>query len=106
MLVHVNSDHWKSELHQRLAMPSDAEGASVLYEGVDKFEHEDFANHLTAEKQVDKNGEIFWERISRENHWLDSSYGAQAAAWFVRELVGKQPNKKRMSLAELAKRAG
>jgi phage terminase large subunit GpA-like protein len=84
MLVHMNADHWKSELHQRLMMPASEPLAVTLYDAASLTEHSDFCKHLTAEKQVEKyvegRGEIvIWERIDRNNHWLDSTYSAVCA---------------------------
>ena len=85
MLVHMNSDHWKSELHQRLMMPADGVLAVSLYQAASSSEHEVFCKHLTAEKQIEKyiegRGElIVWERTDRNNHWLDSTYSALCAS--------------------------
>jgi phage terminase large subunit GpA-like protein len=88
MLVHVNADHWKSELHQRLALPLEAPGAIVLYAAADRMAHADFVDQLTAERQVEKwidgRGEtVVWERMRRKNHHLDSTYQAVAAGHLV-----------------------
>jgi phage terminase large subunit GpA-like protein len=89
LLVHLNSDHWKSELHNRLTLPKDSSLAITLYEAADKEEHREFANQLTAERQIEKfdatdgRGErVLWERIRRQNHFLDASYQATAAGHF------------------------
>ena len=84
MLVHMNSDHWKSELHQRLLMPADEALALTIYQAASFAEHTEFCKHLTAEKQVEKyiesRGEvIIWERVDRNNHWLDATYAAVCA---------------------------
>jgi len=84
MLVHMNADHWKSELHQRLMMPADEPLAVTLYQAASFAEHSEFSKHLTAEKQVEKfiegRGEIVvWERTDRNNHWLDATYSAVCA---------------------------
>lgn len=88
ILVHVNSDYWKSETHQALAMPATQPGSIVLYEHSDTIGHADFAAHLTAEKQVEKffkgRGRVqVWERVNRANHWLDSTYGAMCGSDFL-----------------------
>lgn len=85
LLVHMNSDYWKSELHQRLLMPPDEELAVTLYEAASFSEHGEFSRQLTAERQVEKfvegRGEVVvWERIERNNHWLDSTYAALCAS--------------------------
>lgn len=109
LVVHVNSDHWKSELHSRLAMSADEPGAIVLYETADPGEHEEFVRQLTAERQVEKwmegkGSSIVWERIRRANHKLDSTYAATAAGHMMLALVASA-RAPRLSLSEMAKRA-
>ncbi|HEY2882090.1 MAG TPA: terminase gpA endonuclease subunit [Pirellulales bacterium] len=107
LLAHVNADHWKSELHQRLAMPADSQLAIVLFEA-DAKQHTLFAEQLIAEKQIEKYVEgrgdsVVWERVNRDNHFLDSSYSAVAAGDLI---LGASFNRKRtlkrMTLAEMA----
>ncbi|KKM14368.1 hypothetical protein LCGC14_1706840 [marine sediment metagenome] len=107
-VVHVNADHWKSELHTRLAMAVDQPGAIVLYDVADSREHEDFVDQITAEVQKEKwvdgkGSTIVWERIRRKNHKLDSSYVAVAACDLILVLIASAA-KKPMSLAEMAGR--
>jgi phage terminase large subunit GpA-like protein len=107
MVVHVNSDHWKSELHSRLAMSADKPGAIVLYETADHGEHDEFVQQLTAERQVEKwlesrGSAIVWERIRRANHFLDATYAATAAGDLMLALIASAA-KKPMSLAEMAR---
>lgn len=87
-LVHVNADQWKSETHQRLMMPTDADGAIVLFDTPQLLDHQEYAAHLTAEKQVEKFVQgrgtvVVWDRIDRNNHFLDATYGATAAGDFL-----------------------
>lgn len=86
LLVHVNSDHWKSEFHQGLAVGPETVGAITLWDAASYAEHEEWASHIVAEKQVEKNGAIVWERITRNNHQLDAGYNATCACEFIREL--------------------
>lgn len=88
LLVHVNSDHWKSDFHQRLAMPTEEQTAIVLYQSASRSEHLDYSRQITAERQVEKwmpgRGVItVWERIRRDNHYLDAGYLATTASHFV-----------------------
>lgn len=114
LLVHINGDHWKSELHQGLSLPSDQPGAISLFDSPDQFEHSEYAAHITAEKQVEKfipgrGTVIVWERLSRDNHLLDAGYYATAACDFV--LAGidgrlaKLPPEQRPTAAQLAAKA-
>jgi phage terminase large subunit GpA-like protein len=95
LLVHVNADYWKSELHNRLTLPKDAPLAITLYEAADREEHREFAEQLTAERQIEQfeegRGErIIWERTRRQNHFLDASYSAVAAGHFFLTLLPSQ----------------
>lgn len=88
LLVHVNADHWKSEFHQRLAMPPDEPTAITLYQAASSAEHLEYSRHITAERQIEKwlpgRGTVLvWERVERANHYLDAGYLATAAAHFV-----------------------
>ena len=111
MLVHVNSDHWKSELHQRLMMPPEEPLAITLYEAASFAEHDEFCRHLTAEKQMEKfiegRGEVIvWDRHDRNNHWLDATYSAVCAAEAMLDDKAKRAAAKpAKTLAELAGKA-
>lgn len=98
-LVHVNADNWKSELHQKLKIPAGEAGSICLFDVQESDGHAEFAQQLTAERQVDTPKGITWERISRKNHKLDSTYLATAACWFIG--ATKDGKKKPKSLAEI-----
>lgn len=94
LLVHVNADHWKSDLHQRLAMPPEEPTAITLYQGASPAEHLAFSQQITAERQVEKwipgrGTAPVWERVARANHYLDASYLATAAGQFVVTKLGE-----------------
>jgi phage terminase large subunit GpA-like protein len=96
LLVHINADAWKSELHSRLALPPESQLALLLFETTDPAEHREFAEQLTAEKQTERyvegRGEsIVWERVRRENHYLDSAYSAVAAGDLILSLATAKP---------------
>jgi phage terminase large subunit GpA-like protein len=115
LLAHINSDTWKSELHQRLAMEAEKPGALTLYAAADSAEHEEFINQLTAEKQitkwVDGRGDVIvWHRDRSANHKLDAGYAAVAAGHMVLSLKMKPltthrvpPQNERLSLNEMAR---
>lgn len=110
LLVHMNSDFWKSELHQRLVVGADQPGAVTLYEAPNQSDHDEFANHIVAEKQVEKyvegKGEVIaWERVDRNNHFLDATYAALCAGDAVAAAVEAAKVVRRpMSLREMARR--
>ena len=82
-LVEVDADHWKSWVHQRLSTPMGGLGAMTFYHGGPQ-EHLAMAKHLTAETKTEqfvagKGVVAKWERLRRQNHWLDAVYNACAA---------------------------
>jgi len=106
LLVHVNADAWKSNLHERLNMPPDSPQAVLLYATPDAAEHREFSEHLTAERQVstwsEGRGEVVtWERIRRQNHFLDAGYVALAAGDLMLSFATR-PAPRVMTLAQMA----
>jgi len=92
LVAMINADLWKTALHERLNMPADAAQAVLLYETADAAEHREFSEHLTAERQIstwsEGRGEVVtWERIRRQNHFLDATYSALAAGDLVLTLM-------------------
>lgn len=89
VLVHVNADGWKSEVHQRLAQPAEEVNALTLYEVPDEMEHAELRDHVMAEKQVAEwvsgRGMITtWIAIEgRPNHYFDALYDGLGAADYV-----------------------
>lgn len=110
LLVHVNSDHWKSSLHQRLAMAADEPGAMTIYETASPREHAEYSEQITAEIQkeqwIDGRGEVIvWERVRRQNHYLDAGYLSLAAGHFIcAEIDKNKSGRTRVPLADMAKR--
>lgn len=82
--IEVDSDHWKTWVHQRLRTPMDQAGALTLFRAP-LNEHMSLARHLTAERKTEsyvagRGVVVQWERVRRQNHWLDALYNAAAAA--------------------------
>jgi phage terminase large subunit GpA-like protein len=113
MLVHVNSDYWKSEFHQGLAKPADEAGAITLFESAEPMEHSEYSAHATAEREIEKflpsrGLVVVWERIDRNNHWFDAGYLATAAGEFIlamREKRNGDSEAKPLTLSQLAQAA-
>ncbi|HUT95465.1 MAG TPA: terminase gpA endonuclease subunit [Thermoguttaceae bacterium] len=83
-LCGMDSDYWKSWLHQRFMTPEDQPGSIVLF-GADKRDHVAFSHHICAEIEVeefvpDKGLKRYWKKVNRNNHWLDTTYMACVAA--------------------------
>lgn len=89
-VVHMDADWWKTQLYQLLTNPlQETKSVLTLFKPDQPDQHVVFANHLTNERQVEKDGplgrEIVWERQSRQNHWLDASYMALVASQVDRD---------------------
>lgn len=75
-LIRLDTDHWKSFVHERLRWPHDQPGAWHLNNDVT----EDYCRQLVAEARVmTPSGKPQWVQRSRENHYLDAEAMAAAA---------------------------
>lgn len=77
--ITVLSDPWKAWFHRRLTTEPGKPGAMTFFRPAKPLEHRSFAKHLTAERQLEefvpgKGWRIYWERVSRNNHWFDAGY--------------------------------
>jgi phage terminase large subunit GpA-like protein len=79
-LIRLDSDHWKSFIHERLAWPLDQLGAFHINQEAS----EDYCRQLVAESRViTDNGKAMWVMRSRHNHFLDAEAMASAAAFML-----------------------
>lgn len=104
-LYNVNTEWWKRWTQQRfLTTPYDeggnrTDGSMLLFNpGDDKKRHLSFAHHITAEEehivpQLGKESKRVWFVKNRNNHWLDATALACAAAGAVgvRLIDGPKP---------------
>jgi phage terminase large subunit GpA-like protein len=79
-ILHVDADHWKTQVHERLAVPVESSGSMTLFTAP-ASEHTTYVKHLTAERQVEEyvpgKGPISrWVRERKANHYLDTLYNA------------------------------
>jgi phage terminase large subunit GpA-like protein len=75
-LMRLDTDHWKSFVHERLAWPHGQPGAWYLPNDVT----EDYCRQIVAEARVmTPSGKPQWVQRSRENHYLDAEAMAAAA---------------------------
>ena len=87
--IRMDSNHWKSFVHERIHTPPDAAGSMTFYYSPDKNEHSKLVKHLTAERAVqgvapDGNPVVKWEnKHKRQNHYFDCTYMASVAAHLV-----------------------
>lgn len=108
LLMHLDADAWKAEFQSRLKMEPDEIGAITLYSVADPTDHADWCSHVTAERQIETLQGMKFERLRRENHWLDAGYSATAAGEFIRANSpqdGQLKSKPRRTLAQMAGRA-
>jgi len=101
--VEVDADHWKSWVHAGLSTPLGQEGAMTIFDAP-PAEHLSLTKHLTAERKVEefvagRGTVVRWERLRRQNHWLDALYNTCAAGSFcgVRLVVEPKPPPRRES---------
>jgi phage terminase large subunit GpA-like protein len=85
-LVEIDADHWKTWVQARLSTPPGQEGAMTIFQAP-PAEHLALSKHLTAERKVEefiagRGVVVRWERMRRQNHWLDALYNASCAASF------------------------
>lgn len=75
-LVRLDTDFWKSRLHERLAWPDDQPGGFVLSADAT----DDYCKQLVSEvRKVTPSGRPQWVPISRRNHFLDVESMNEAA---------------------------
>lgn len=79
-LIRLDTDHWKSFVHERLTWPADQLGAWHINHDVS----EDYCRQLLAEARVmSPSGKPQWIERSRENHYLDAEALAAAAGFML-----------------------
>ncbi len=79
-LVLLDTDHWKSTVHERVKWPLGAHGAWMLPEDAT----DDYCKQIVSEARVKTpSGTPTWVQRSRENHFLDCEAMAAAAAWML-----------------------
>lgn len=78
-LVRLDTDHWKSWVHERIRWPADQVGAWHLPIDTD----DDYCKQLVSEARMKRpSGRVQWVQRSRDNHYLDCE-AMQAAAGYM-----------------------
>jgi hypothetical protein len=78
-LIRLDTDHWKSWVHERLRWPDDQIGGWHVFNGVD----DDYCHQLVSEARLKQpTGRVEWIQRSRDNHFLDIE-AMQAAAGYL-----------------------
>lgn len=90
-LYELNTDYWKQFVHERFLTPTFDDqnflrrGALSLFVQPNDRKHTSFAQHIASEELVSefkegKGVKTYWNVINDNNHWLDATYMAAAAA--------------------------
>lgn len=88
-LHHLNTDYWKGFIHERFLTPTFDEqnmlrrGSLSLYHT--EKAHSMYSQHIVAEQYLTefkegKGEKKYWHKVGPDNHWLDATYMAAAAA--------------------------
>ena len=79
-LIRLNSDWWKTWVHERIRWPATEPGAWFLHEQVD----EGYCKQIVSEARTrSPSGRPVWVPSSRENHALDAEAMNAAAGWML-----------------------
>lgn len=79
-LFRLDTDHWKSWVHERLRYPPDQPGAWHLHEETT----DEYCQQIVSEARITSpTGQPQWVQRSRENHFLDCEALAAAAAFQI-----------------------
>lgn len=90
-LYHLDTDYWKSFIHERFLTPTFDENnmlttaALSLFDPIKARKHLSFSQHIVAEEYVTeftegKGTKTYWRPVNQNNHWLDATCYAAAAA--------------------------
>jgi phage terminase large subunit GpA-like protein len=90
-LIRLDTDYFKSWVHERLAWPMDELGSWYIPQDID----DDYMKQLVSESRVKlASGKAMWVKHSPQNHYLDCE-GMQAAAAHLLNFARMAPETKR-----------
>jgi phage terminase large subunit GpA-like protein len=79
-LVRLDTDHWKSWVHERLRWPDDHIGGWHVFNGVD----DDYCHQIVSEARLkNPTGKVEWVQRSRDNHFFDCEAMSAAAGYLL-----------------------
>ncbi len=83
-LVELHADHWKAVVHEGFAIAAGGPGSLTLFQAQNR-DHLSFARQITAERREEefvpgRGVRVFWNRLWKDNHYLDVTAYARAAA--------------------------
>lgn len=92
-LIHISANYWKTKLQTSIVSEAESPGSFTLFDGTDG-DHAEFKKHLCSEKSRIKQRfdtmsgtwdiKEVWERVHKQNHYLDATCYGLTAADFVR----------------------
>jgi phage terminase large subunit GpA-like protein len=79
-LVRLDTDHWKSWVHERLRWPQDHVGGWHVFKDLD----DDYCHQIVSEARLKlPTGKVEWVQRSRDNHFLDCEAMAAASGYLL-----------------------
>jgi len=67
-LIRLDTDRWKSYVHEKVRWPDESKGGWHLFDGV----ADDYCRQIVSESRVElDSGKVEWTRRNKENHFLD-----------------------------------
>lgn len=83
-LAELHADHWKATVHEGFAIAAGGPGSITLFQAQVR-DHLSFARQITAERREEefvpgRGSRVFWNRLWKDNHYLDVTSYARAAA--------------------------
>jgi len=110
-LYHLNSEYWKQQVHERFAVQTYNDqqqlnaGSLSLFVSDNAKRHISFSHHIVAEERQDQfiegKGVVRkWIQTNKNNHWLDATAMALAAAGvyghrLIQATIKEQPKQER-----------
>lgn len=79
-LIRLDTDRWKSFVHEKVKWPDESPGAWHLFDGVS----DDYCRQIVSESRVVlDSGRVEWVRRNKENHYLDCEAMQGAASYML-----------------------
>lgn len=79
-LIRLDTDRWKSFVHEKVKWPDEQPGAWHLFQEID----DDYCKQIVSESRVTMDsGNIQWVRKSKQNHFLDCEAMQGAASYLL-----------------------
>jgi len=108
-LLNMNADFWKQQVHEGFLAPAGEAGALSLFLASER-EHLRYAKQIVSERKLEewvpgKGLRLYWEKVEKDNHWLDCAYGCRVAADMLGASTLPRAEEKRKKRREKERRA-